>query len=133
MHINNVFANNSKIGKCSFLLKHQVCLFNSRISKTVWAHFETSLKTSHFLQCIFAAILQRLDLRGFPQSNYVSRYSLQGRKAVKGRALGPRCMDQVLHHFRASENFDLTRSPIAGPSVKNPPKIRRKNCEIDGS
>ena len=25
-----------------FLLEHQVCFFNSRISKTVWAHSETS-------------------------------------------------------------------------------------------
>ena len=40
MHINNVFANNSKMVKFSFLLKHQVCLFNSK---------KQQLKTSHFL------------------------------------------------------------------------------------
>ena len=49
MHINDVFANNSKMVKYSFLLKHQVCLFNSRISKNVRVHSEISLKTSQFL------------------------------------------------------------------------------------
>ena len=59
-----------------FLLEHQVCFFNSRISKTVWAHSETSNITKNiaffalrcdllidvfnFLQCIFLTMFQKI-------------------------------------------------------------------------
>ena len=42
MHINDVFAKNSKMQNILFYSNIKVCLFNLRISKTVRTHSETS-------------------------------------------------------------------------------------------
>ena len=48
MHINDVFAKNSKMVKNSFLLKHQIFLFNKRISKNITKKQRTFCYTMQF-------------------------------------------------------------------------------------